>query len=293
MNDDPAIALIEVLPAIVTEARVGLASIAEFTLKIGGDILVPFTISYATRDGSARVPADYRRNTGTVQILPGQSEKRIAVSIVGDGQPERDENFYLVVTAVNNVNPVTGVSNVLFTDPVSGVSARGGIVTQATIIDYDSRFFTVHTITPAVSAGTKAVVSIELARLPGYGSVLPSLAGVPKAYQAALVNKIQFATAFSVREGIRGPESAKTIFGKNRVAFGYVADGAGGVMEKTGEVIEGTAPYANRRQTFTVRLAEPVNARLGGATAGFTVVPTRAAVFAAISSADPAAKTRR
>ena len=288
VNDDDPIALIEVLPAIVSEARVGMASIAEFTLKIGGDILAPFTISYATRDGSARAPGDYRRNAGMIQILPGQSEKRIAVSVAGDGRPERDETFSLVVAAINNFNPVTGVSKVLFTDPIAGTSARGEIVSQATIIDYDSRFFAVRTITPAVDAGAKVSVAIELARLPGYGSVLPSLAGVPRAYQAALTDKIQFATAFTVREGIRGPESAKSIFGRNRVAFGYVTDGDGGVIPKTAEVVEGNVPYANRRQTFTVRLSEPVNARLGSAATGFAVAPIRAAAFAAFSSANSA-----
>ena len=107
-----------------------------------------------------------------------------------------------------------------------------------------------------------------------------------------MTEKIQFATAFSVREGARGPESAKSIFGRNRVAFGYVADGDGGVIPKTAEIVEGNVPHANRRQTFTVRLSEPVNARQGSAVTGFTVTPMRVAAFAAFSSAHPAAKTR-
>jgi len=292
-NDDRAIAIIEILPAIASEARVGLSSIAEFTLKVSGDVLAPFMISYSTRDGSAVAPSDYRRNAGTIQILPGQSEKRIAVSIAGDGQPERDENFSLVVASLNNIDPATGLSNVLFRDPVSGSSASGGIVTQATIVDYDSRFFTARAITPTVGSGGTASVSIELARLPGYGSVLPSLAGVPQGYQAALADKIQFATAFSVREAGRGPESATSIFGKSRVAFGYVADGNGGVVAKTAEVLRGTAPYANRQQNFAVRLTEPLNARLGDVATGFTVAPIKTAAFAAFSAGGPAANFRR
>jgi len=185
------------------------------------------------------------------------------------------------------------LSNVLFRDLVTGIKNPGGIVTQATILDYDSRFFTARAITPAVGSGATTSVSIELSRLPGYGSALPSLAGVPQQYQAAFAEKIQFATAFSVREGARGPESAKSIFGRNRVAFGYVPDGNGGVMPKTVEVVEGTAPYASRRQAFAVRLAEPVNARLGNAAAGFTVAPIGATTASAFSVAVPAARSRR
>ena len=91
VNDDAPVAKIEVMPAIVSEAPAGFASVAEFVLTISGDVISPFTITYSTRDGSAAARGDYRANAGMIQILPGQTRQRIAVTVYGDGVPEQDE----------------------------------------------------------------------------------------------------------------------------------------------------------------------------------------------------------
>lgn len=292
-NDDLPVARIQVFPAIVSEAPAGFASIATFTLKIGGVVLAPFTIAYATRDGSARANSDYRPNSGVIQVVPGQTEKRISVSVYGDGQLERDEQFGLVLNAVGTFDPLAGTNSVVFTDPVAGVSSPGTIATQATILDYDSRFFTVRALTPSVASGGRGGFSIAVGRLPGYGPAVPSLDAVPELYRAELAGQVRFTASFSVREGVRGPEMATQIFGANTATLGWVPDAGRGVVAASSQTVLGTVPFVERRQVLTVRLSGGVNARTDSAAATVTIQPTIAAAFAGLSASPTGTKLRR
>src|SRR5207248_1591458 len=60
-------------------------------------------VSYATSDGTAIGGQDYMVTTGTLSFDPGETSKLIAVPILGDTVPERDETFF-----VNLFNPSRG-----------------------------------------------------------------------------------------------------------------------------------------------------------------------------------------
>jgi hypothetical protein len=75
---------------------------AEFTLMLSQPSTIPVTVSYATADGVAVSPEDYRAASGTVTFSPGDTVKTIAVEIVGDTRHERIESFALVFQASSN-----------------------------------------------------------------------------------------------------------------------------------------------------------------------------------------------
>jgi Calx-beta domain len=60
------------------------------------------SVGYATSDGTAVAPGDYASGSGTVTFAPGETAKRIPVSIVGDTSIEPDET--LSITIANPVN---------------------------------------------------------------------------------------------------------------------------------------------------------------------------------------------
>ncbi|MFW6171316.1 MAG: S8 family serine peptidase, partial [Planctomycetota bacterium] len=53
------------------------------------------TVSYTTVDGTAVAGVDYEPRSGTLTYRPGQTEKTVAVPILGDHQDEFDKSFFL------------------------------------------------------------------------------------------------------------------------------------------------------------------------------------------------------
>jgi hypothetical protein len=254
-------ARIEVLRAAVVEPGTSPASIAVFTLKITGEVVTPFFVFYSTRDGSARADSDYRANSGRTQILPGQSEKRITVGVVGDTALEQDEFFWLDVSAGNDPAIV-----------VSSPSVKGWI------LDDDSRFFTVAAAGAPVAPGGTAIFTVGLGRVSGYGEALPTaiFAGMSPAVVAAAIRfEARFTAGNQTALGAeRRPRPGTALEAKNgRISLGY-AVGAGGSLERRATATEALA-IANSQQARPVafRLYDQVNARLGKATAKVDVRP--------------------
>jgi hypothetical protein len=269
LNDDPRAMYVQVLPAAVVESTGVRASVMEFVVKFRGDGFGPFSLSYATRDGTARTGTDFRQNRGTVQILPGQSEKRILVSVAGDAALEQDEFFWLDVAGVNDPAIILSSSSV-----------------KGWILDDDSRFFTVAAGGASVAPGGTASFTVGMGRVGGYGEALPTaiFAGLSPAAVAA---SIRFETRFTAGNQTavgaeRRPPPGTNLEAKDgRISLGYVL-AAGGVLQRNATATEAIGIAAvQKARSVSFRLYDPVNARLG---TGSAKVDVRTAAFATVAS---------
>jgi hypothetical protein len=79
---------------------------ATFELTLTGSPLLPVTVQYATRNGTATAGTDYEAVTGSLTFVPDRSsipapteyKKTVTVPIIGDIVLEADETFMLVVS---------------------------------------------------------------------------------------------------------------------------------------------------------------------------------------------------
>jgi solute carrier family 8 (sodium/calcium exchanger) len=53
------------------------------------------TVEYASRDGSAKAPDDYKAVTGVLEFPPGETKKNITLTIENDEGMENDEDFFV------------------------------------------------------------------------------------------------------------------------------------------------------------------------------------------------------
>jgi alpha-tubulin suppressor-like RCC1 family protein len=74
----------------------------QFTVELDKPANAPIKVAYATSDGTATAPSDYRAKSGTLTILAGASSGVISVNVVGDVTVEPDENFTVTLTGVTS-----------------------------------------------------------------------------------------------------------------------------------------------------------------------------------------------
>ena len=58
---------------------------------LSGPMSQSVSVDYATADGTATAGSDYQAATGSIIFAPGETSKSIAITILGDTQPEQDE----------------------------------------------------------------------------------------------------------------------------------------------------------------------------------------------------------
>jgi ABC-type transport system substrate-binding protein len=88
--------------ATVVEGEAGAhAAVFTVTLAEGAPVDFPFTVDYATADGTAD-PSDYQTTSGTVTFDAGETTKTISVDVVGDTAQEGDETFLVRVSGHSN-----------------------------------------------------------------------------------------------------------------------------------------------------------------------------------------------
>jgi PKD repeat protein len=99
-------------PAIVYDSAVPKVSIGDVTIAEGNTTTTaafPVTLSapsgttlsvnYSTVDGSALGGSDYAGSSGVVTFAPGETQKTVAVTIIGDAVQEADEAFSVMLSA--------------------------------------------------------------------------------------------------------------------------------------------------------------------------------------------------
>ncbi len=88
---------------------------------------VAVTVNYQTSDATARAGSDYRLTQGSLTFAPGETQKTIAVGIMGDSQVEPDETFSLTLDSpVNGLLAATRTATVtLNNDDLPSLSLSG------------------------------------------------------------------------------------------------------------------------------------------------------------------------
>jgi len=115
----------------VVEGDSGSTSV-EASIEIAPS-LVPVTINFHTSDGTATAGRDYISRSGSVTFQPGQTEKSVRITVLGDTLYEGDETFFLntssggedghrITITDDDPAPVLSVGNVTVSE--SGGAAR-------------------------------------------------------------------------------------------------------------------------------------------------------------------------
>ena len=100
VNDDTAMMSVEDVRA--EEGDDG-ATDFDFTVSLSPASEIEVTVDYATADGTASAGTDYRAASGELRFAPGETEKTVSVSVLGDLRPEVDETFTLTLSSPVNV----------------------------------------------------------------------------------------------------------------------------------------------------------------------------------------------
>ena len=77
------------------EGGTGTTTPVVVTVDLSGASEVPLSFSYATADVTASAEVDYLGTSGTLDFAPGELQKQITVSFIGDNFIESDESFTL------------------------------------------------------------------------------------------------------------------------------------------------------------------------------------------------------
>lgn len=91
VNDDGTPPIVRIGDAVLSEGDDG-ETVMTFTVTRDG-AGVPFTVDFATADGTATAGQDYLPTSGTLSFAEGETSKTITVVIKGDVNPERSETF--------------------------------------------------------------------------------------------------------------------------------------------------------------------------------------------------------
>ena len=104
--DSATVVLISIANAAnVVEGSTGQTTNAVFTVTLNRATTLPVSVQFATADGSAigtGPTADYTPVNGTLQFAPGTTTAQILVPVIGDGQLESDENFFVLLFGATN-----------------------------------------------------------------------------------------------------------------------------------------------------------------------------------------------
>jgi ribosomal protein L35AE/L33A len=92
VDDEPRISISDV----TKKEGNGRTTVFTFTVTLSVAYDVPFTINFATTDGTAKTSDnDYVANSGSMTCAPGETTKSITVVVKGDKKKEANENFFV------------------------------------------------------------------------------------------------------------------------------------------------------------------------------------------------------
>ncbi len=105
-----------------------------FTVTLSPPAAHPVSVSYTTRDGTARgdlygLYGDYETEYGRMSFAPGETRKTVTVDLIGDWHDEGPETFYLVLSDARGATIADGegVGTIVNDDPIPAAwTARFG-----------------------------------------------------------------------------------------------------------------------------------------------------------------------
>lgn len=113
----------------VTEGNAGTVE-AEFTVTLSAAGGKTVTVNWATADGTASQADDYVSGSGVVSFSPGETSRKLTVSVRGDSRIEPDEGFSVNLSnAVNaTIQKGAGVCTIATDDPAGCDLSGDGVV---------------------------------------------------------------------------------------------------------------------------------------------------------------------
>jgi Calx-beta domain-containing protein len=131
--DDVSVSICEPPPTALAVSDVSATEGGNltFTVTLAPASANTVTVDYATADGTATAGADYTAASGTLQFLPGETSKTVAVAVAGDTLDELDETLSLNLSnAINaSIADGQGIGNIL-DDDTSAVSIGSASVAE-------------------------------------------------------------------------------------------------------------------------------------------------------------------
>jgi serine protease AprX len=79
-----------------------------FIVRLSAPSARTIQVRYATANGTARAPGDYRRLSGTLTFPPGKTSATLSVRVRGDRRRERNETFFVKLSGPVNATIVDG-----------------------------------------------------------------------------------------------------------------------------------------------------------------------------------------
>ena len=90
---------VSIVDTAILEGKAGQLPVMTFVVSLSEPATGTVRVAFATTDGTAVASSDYRAVTGAVSIAPGEQNKLIAITVVGDGLVERDESIAVRISA--------------------------------------------------------------------------------------------------------------------------------------------------------------------------------------------------
>lgn len=151
--------MVTIANAALTEMDAGATNLT-FNLQLSAPMGVPVSVAFATAAGPWYQPAtaagdeDYVTTNGVVVFAPGTTNQTLAVTVIGDGDFEGDEFFYVSLLAATNASLAStqGVATIFDNDPVPAIFldssevAEGNLQTASLILPIRLSARSVHEI---------------------------------------------------------------------------------------------------------------------------------------------------
>ena len=129
--------VVSIADASVSEGNAGAT--LSFAVKLSKSWKQPASVSYATANGSASSPGDYAAVNGKLTFAPGETEKTISVSVVGETLYEQDETFTVVLSgpAQATIGDGSATGTITNDDPAFRTGRYNGQTQQGKPISFD------------------------------------------------------------------------------------------------------------------------------------------------------------
>jgi hypothetical protein len=185
--------------AAIVEGQSGSRSV-RLTASLSSPSATPVSVHYATSDGTATAPSDYRAQSGTITFAPGTTSAAVPLTITGDRVPEANEAFTVRLSSPQGatVHRSKGTVSVLTDDragsPTTGVRVSVG---AASMVEGNSGGSRSLRMTVALSTPSTSAVHVHYATETGtatsadFGSVSGNLTIAPGAATALLAIRVK------------------------------------------------------------------------------------------------------
>lgn len=160
IEDDDPVPTISIDDVSTLDNVVGTVDLV-FTVTLSNPSADEITVDFATLGDTAESDVDFTAATGTVTFAPGETEKTITISIIGDDLDEPDEQFFVDLSEPVNatIDDGRGVGTLLEIPPQLSID-------DVSVVEGD--FGTVDLVfTVSLSEEVDGVVTVDFATAPG------------------------------------------------------------------------------------------------------------------------------